>query len=309
MKVIRLGTRGSNLARRQTQYVATLLRERLPGVQITIQVVKTKGDRIVDTPLPLIGGKGLFTAELELALRSGEIDLAVHSLKDLPTELPRDMPVGATPPRADPADVLVSRDRHGLDSLPEGARVGTSSRRRAAQLLHQRADLEIVDIRGNADTRIRKALDPQGRYTAIVLARAGLERLGRLDVPHQLLALEQMLPAPGQGALAIQCRSEPTWLDLLSLIHDQDTGLAVAAERAFLSGLGGGCAVPVAAFGRILDGKLSLSGRVSAIDGRRQIDVNGETSVMDIEGASGLGLELARMALNRGADRILEAIG
>lgn len=303
MKTIRLGTRGSQLALWQTEHVADLLRQAWPGLQVEIEVFSTKGDQILDKPLPLIGGKGLFTAELETALREEKIDAAVHSLKDLPTESPVGLVVGAVPKRANPADVLVSRDGHALESLPSGARVGTSSRRRAAQLLQVREDLKIVDIRGNVPTRIRKALDPEGAYEAVVLAYAGLARLDRLEVVSQVLPLELMLPAPGQGALGVQCRDETASLEMLSSLDHAPTRHAVNAERGFLSGLGGGCAVPIAAFASLDEDNLTLQGRVAALDGSHNIDVQASASIDD---AFNLGQRLAQEALTRGAADLLQ---
>jgi hydroxymethylbilane synthase len=196
IRTIRLGTRGSALARWQTDHIAALLREAHPGLRTKIAVFTTRGDQVLDVPLPKVGGKGLFTAELEEALRSSVIDLAVHSLKDLPTEDPDGLAVGAIPTRAAANDVLISRERHTLDMLPEGAVIGSSSHRRAGQLLYSRPYVRIADIRGNVDTRVRKALDPSGPYDAILLARAGLERLGYSDVISEVLPFQVMLPAP-----------------------------------------------------------------------------------------------------------------
>lgn len=312
-RIIRLGTRGSELARWQTEYVKARLQEAWPGVQFEIQIISTRGDVVLDTPLPLIGGKGVFTAELESALREGEIDFAVHSLKDLPTESPPGLTVGAAPERASVNDVLISRGGHGLDALPVGASVGTSSRRRAAQLLHRRPDLMLVDIRGNVPTRITKALDPDGLYDALVLARAGLERLNLLDHVSEELALDVMLPAPGQGALAVQCRDEIDSLALLQPLNHAETWAAVTAERAFLDGLGGGCATPVAAYAHVEGGELRLRGRVIAVDGSRRIEVSGAAAfsgqpASDAQAARRLGLELARQALEQGADGLLAAL-
>lgn len=275
-------------------------------------VITTRGDQVLDTPLPLIGGKGLFTAELEAALRSGAIDLAVHSLKDLPTENPPGLAIGAAPPRAAAHDVLVSRAGYTLATLPPGAGVGTSSTRRAAQLQAHRPDLRTLDIRGNIPTRIDKALDPQGPYDAILLAQAGLERLGRLDTISEALPLDVMLPAPGQGALAVQCRDEVALRKLLRPIDHVETQLAVTAERAFLAGLGGGCAVPVAAYGEINGTTLVLRGRVSAPDGSQQIDVAvtqtlAALRVSGLAEAQQIGRALAQQALREGAGAILEA--
>ena len=299
---VRLGTRGSALARWQTDYVADLLRAAWPGLTCVVEVIQTVGDRVLDTPLPLIGGKGVFTAELEAALRSGAIDLAVHSLKDLPVEMPDGLALGAVPERAAAADVLVSRAGFTLETLPAGATVGTSSRRRAAQLLYTRPDLRIADLRGNVDTRIRKALASDGPYDAIVLAQAGLTRLGYQDVVSQILPLETMLPAPAQGALGIQCRDEDATLDLLTPLEHPPTRRAVNAERAFLSGLGGGCSVPVAALARVDGDEVSLHGRVTAPDGGRQIDVSDVALAAE---AVELGRQLAHQAFRLGAGAIL----
>lgn len=306
--VIRMGTRGSALARWQTDHVAGLLRAAHPGLRTEMVVFSTRGDQVLDTPLPLIGGKGLFTAELEEALRNGDIDYAVHSLKDLPTDDPGDLAIGAVPERANPSDVLVSREGFTLESLPDGAAVGTGSRRRAAQLLRLRPDLTIIGIRGNVDTRIGKSLDPDGEYDAIVLARAGLERLGRLDVIGQELTFDQMLPAPGQGALGVQGRNDDESLERLAAINHFDTQLAVTAERGFLSGLGGGCSIPVAAYARIKEGQLHLRGRVIALDGSEMIEVRAGETCSTPTRAWKIGLELARSALEQGAGRILEAV-
>ena len=302
-----LGTRGSALARWQTDYVGQLLRDTWPKLDVRVEVVSTQGDRVLDTPLPLLGGKGVFTAELEAALHSGKIDCAVHSLKDLPTESPTGLTIGAIPQRAKANDVLVSRQSYTLATLPQGATVGTSSRRRAAQLLHKRPDLQIVDIRGNVDTRIRKALDPQGIYDAIVLASAGLERLGQTQVISERLSTEDMMPAPGQGALAVQCRDENVLRKLFIPINHSETEISVTAERAFLGGLGGGCALPIAAYATVEGEKLRLLGRVTAIDGSKQIDVSLQ-GVASLEAAHELGRELADMALGQGVAALLETV-
>jgi hydroxymethylbilane synthase len=309
--LLRLGTRGSALARWQTDHVAGLLAEAWPGLACEVVVFRTQGDRVLNTPLPLIGGKGIFTAELEAALQGGQIDLAVHSLKDLPTGTPalhgsgagaRHLALGAVPRRADAADVLVSRAGFRLDSLPHGATVGTGSLRRSAQLLHHRPDLRILDVRGNVDTRVRKALDPDGPYDAMILAHAGLERLGFADVISEVLPLEIMLPAPAQGALGIQCRDDATFLSLLASLNHDATRQAVEAERAFLVGLGGGCTVPIAAYAAIEAGCLRLWGRVTSADGLKQLDITASGQADD---AVRLGAELAERALVQGAVEIL----
>jgi hydroxymethylbilane synthase len=316
--IVRIGTRGSALARWQADHVAGLLRAAHAGLRVEIAVIETHGDRVLDKPLPLIGGKGLFTAELEAALRGGEIDFAVHSLKDLPTENPPGLIVGAVPRRANPQDVLVSRSGAPLDALPPGAAVGTSSRRRAAQVLRRRPDLHIIDIRGNVDTRLRKAGDPGGPYDAVVLARAGVERLGRLDDVTEVLPFDVMLPAPGQGAMGVQCRDDVVSRAVLLPLTHRETRIAVTAERAFLTALGGGCAVPVAAHadvdrGNESGGALRLRGRVTAVGGDPQVEVADSCHLpADLEPALGaaesLGRSLAEEAIAQGAAAILEAV-
>ena len=301
---LRLGTRGSALARWQTDHVVGLLTTAWPALMWEVTVFHTQGDRVLDTPLPLLGGKGVFTADLETALNGGHIDLAVHSLKDLPTEMSAGLALGAVPRRAEATDVLVSRTGSILETLPQGATVGTSSSRRAAQLLHRRPDLRILDVRGNVDTRIRKALAADGPYDALILAYAGLARLGRTDVITQVFPIDVMLPAPGQGALGIQCRDETAALTVLAPLDHAQTRQAVDAERAFLARLGGGCAVPVAAYATSSYGQLELRGRVTALDGSKQIDIF--LSGPEAEAIS-LGTRLAEMALAQGAAEILSA--
>ena len=324
---IRLGSRGSALALWQTEHVATLLRGQYPGLSVETVVIQTRGDTFKDRPLPSIGGKGLFTSELEERLRQGGIDGAVHSLKDLPVFDPVGIALGAIPARDDVADALVVRGAgediqklgSGLSVLRKGAVVGTGSRRRAAQLLARRPDLRIVDIRGNVDTRVRKALDPAGDYDAVVLAVAGLKRLGLEARISVTLPSETMLPAPGQGALAVQCRHEAEWLAFFRGIDDTGARAAVTAERAFLAELGGGCRASVGALGESREsgadarggsdvwpvGHLRLRGRVSAPDGSRQVDVQ-TTGPRDEPDQ--LGRDLAQQVLRQGAQEILEQI-
>lgn len=309
----RMGTRGSALARWQTDFVGQALQDAWPNLRLETEVFTTKGDKVLDTPLPLVGGKGLFTAELEASLRGGSIDIAVHSLKDLPTEMPDGLALGAIPQRVNPADALVSRNGYTLESLPHGATIGTSSTRRAAQLLKLRPDLKMLDIRGNVDTRLKKAADPDGPYDAIILAHAGLERLGLLDAVTQVIPLDVMLPAPGQGALGVQCREETDSLAMLEPINNGPTRAAVIGERAFLAALGGGCSVPIAAYGEIDGDTLVLKGRVSALNGSRQIDVVTSVKVVvknvfNYPAAYEAGAKLARQALADGAADILEMV-
>jgi hydroxymethylbilane synthase len=310
---IKIGSRGSALARWQSDYVADKLRQHYPKADIEVVIFTTRGDKILDKSLPSIGGKGLFTAELEQALLDHTIDCAVHSLKDLPTDEPEGLTVGAVPQRAPVEDVLVSKGGLTFDELPEGAAIGTSSLRRAAQLRYRRPDVTIIDIRGNVPTRIDKALNPDSDYDAIVLARAGVERLNLMEHVAEILPLEMVLNAPGQGALGIQTRTDDDALALLQpLVHDE-TRLAVITERAFLNTLEGGCSVPVAAYGSLDDDGLHLHGRVSRVDGSQHIDLHDTAPLTgigaaDTIAAEGLGRDLARRALQQGADEILAEV-
>ena len=295
-------TRPSALARWQTARVIQLLKDAHPGLECTEYVITTKGDRVLDRPLPEIGGKGLFTSELEEALLSGKVHAAVHSLKDLPVEATPGIVVAAIPEREAAYDVLVCGEGQTLSSLPEGARVGTCSLRRTAQLLARRPDLTILPLRGNVETRLRKVLS--GEYDAIILAQAGLTRLGLQAHISEVFPLEVMLPAPGQGALAVQCQAEDTeTLELRAAIHDPLTAAAVGAERAFLSGLGGGCSLPIAAFAEKNNGQIILTGAVISADGKQAIRL----SAVDKEPYK-LGERLAELVLERGAAELLKAI-
>lgn len=302
-RTLTLGTRGSALARWQTEWVLAHLAIG-SGPECQTKLFTTSGDRILDKPLPEIGGKGLFTEDLENALRSGEIDLAVHSLKDLPIEDAPGLTMGAICARADARDVLISRNGYTLDTLPPKARVGTSSLRRAAQLLALQPDLTLLSVRGNVDTRIRKALS--GEYDAIVLAAAGVIRLGLQDHISEYLPCAVMLPAPGQGALAVQCRATDTYvLEALRAIDDASTRIAVTAERAFLKALGGGCSAPVAAYAESptanAQSSIQMTGLVASPDGQCVIRVSGEGHEPDA-----LGAQLAQQALAQGAGELLK---
>lgn len=295
-------TRPSALARWQTQWVITALQEVHPGLVCEEKVITTQGDKILHRPLPEIGGKGLFTQELENELLSGTVHCAVHSLKDLPVENPDGLTVGCIPSRAEVRDVLISVRGFTLDDLPNASVVGTSSLRRAAQLLYARPDLSTKSLRGNVDTRLRKARE--GHYDAIILAGAGLIRLGLERHATQWLPLEVMLPAPGQGALAVQCRTDDAeTLSLLSVLEDTSTRATVTAERQFLLGLGGGCAVPVAAYASANNGQspmINLTGLVASTDGKKVIKVTGEG-----RDSINLGHQLAQEAIVKGASEIL----
>ena len=302
---IRFGTRGSALALWQTRYVMAELTAANATVTVAYEIYSTKGDRVIDVPLPQVGGKGLFTAELEAALHSGDIDCAVHSLKDLPTEQPAGLALGAIMPRADARDVLISRSGKTLLELPQGAVIGTSSHRRGAQLKAIRPDIQLADIRGNVDTRIKKALDPDDQYDAIMLASAGLDRLGFVDVITERLSPELMLPAPGQGAVAVQMRSKWNGIAHFTALHCTNTALCVTAERAFLAGLGGGCSVPVAAYAVVNNGVVEVTGRVCALDGSTVITVATQGTCETLAEAAILGAALAEMALAQGAATLL----
>lgn len=295
-------TRPSALARMQTRWVIQALQALHPDLICEELLITTQGDKIRDRPLPEIGGKGLFTLELEQALLSGAAHGAVHSLKDLPVEDPPGLVLGCIPRRAEVRDALVSASAYTLATLPPQAQVGTSSPRRRAQLLAVRPDLQVQSLRGNVDTRLRKAYS--GQYTAIVLAGAGLLRLGMQEHIHCWLSLEEMLPAPGQGALAVQCRAEDAQtLALLAALEDALTRQAVTAERSFLAGLGGGCAVPVAAYARPDPQNpvaLQLSGLVLTPDGRQSVRVAASGVEPEF-----LGARLAQQALAEGAAEIL----
>ncbi len=298
-QTITVGSRPSTLARLQTGTIVKKLEAIWPNLTFTVVTLVTEGDKRLDRPLPEIGGKGVFTAELESALRSGEIDLAVHSLKDLPVDLAPDLAIGAVDQRGDARDALISAQCWTLAQLPSGARVGTSSLRRQAQLKAARPDLVIQPLRGNVDTRVLKALE--GNYDAIVLAVAGLERAGLNSSITQFLPFEVMLPAPGQGALAVQCRADDDRIrSLLQRIHHLPTFRAVTSERSFLSALGGGCSAPVAAYAEIHEATLHLSGLVASMDGQKVIRVSasGEDSIS-------LGKHLAQVALGQGAGELL----
>lgn len=309
-KTIRIGTRGSKLALWQANHVANLIRTQYDDVETEIVVFTTRGDKILDKPLPEIGGKGLFTEELDAALHSEKIDCAVHSLKDLPTEDVAGIFMGAIPERGNPADVLISRKRQSLENLPEGATIGTSSMRRKAQLLYNRPDLNIMDIRGNVPSRVKKLMADNSPYDAIVLAAAGLERLDMADVITQQFDATIMFSAPAQGAIAIQCREEPEDMSFFAPLMDLKTWLAVTAERAFLKALGGGCSLPVAAYAYIEKSVLHIHGRVTAVDGSSQVDAEGKVGLIResniIASANRLGVDTATQALNDGADAILE---
>ena len=304
-KVLRVGTRASRLAQHQTDRIAERLAAAAPDVRTEIVLITTEGDRDRATPLRALGGTGVFTDALVSALRDGRIDVAVHSLKDLPIDGADDVVVAAVCQRDDVRDVVVSRGGVGLAVLPAGARVGTCSTRRTAQLLAVRPDVRVGDIRGNVETRLRKVDD--GEFDAILLAAAGLHRLGRAGAIAEYLPLSDFLPAPGQAALAVQCRaSDASTRSIVALLDDEGAHRATDAERSFLGALGGGCAAPVAAFAEIRpaqDGAtLAMRGVVASHDGRTMIRVHGDG---DAAAPAALGIHLAALARERGAEALL----
>jgi hydroxymethylbilane synthase len=301
---LRIGTRASLLAVTQSTWVKTQIEQAHPGTRVELVKITTKGDRILDVPLAKVGGKGLFVKEIEDALLAGEVDLAVHSMKDVPTELPEGLHIGVIPVRETPYDAFLSNRSTTLAELPHGATIGTSSLRRKSQLMALRPDLHIVDLRGNIDTRLRK-LD-EGVYDAIILAGAGLRRLNLEQRITALLAPAQMLPAISQGALGIELRRDDTELaEGLRFLHHQATAVAVAAERAFLLRLEGGCQVPIAAHATLSDDRVSLTGLIASVDGRQILK---DTITGPAEQAALLGTHLAQTLLDRGGKAILEAV-
>ncbi len=292
-----LGTRGSMLARTQTESVAELLRAL--DIDVTVRIFETRGDRDQSAPVPELGGKGLFTAELEAALLAGDIDAAVHSLKDLPTDDTPGLKVGAVLRREDPRDALVTRGSKKLADLPTGARVGTASRRRAALLLAVRPDLVVVPVRGNIDTRVGRV--EGGDLDGVVLAAAGLKRIARTDAISELLSF---LPAPAQGALAVQARTDRgDVLENLSRLHDPATFACTSAERALLHSLEGGCSVPVGALAEPVGAELWLRGLVASLDGKRVLEAEARHDDPWI-----LGEQVAAKLREQGAQEILDAL-
>ena len=301
LSVLRIATRKSALALWQAEHVAAELRAAHPGLRVELVPMSTRGDEILDRPLATIGGKGLFLKELEVAMLEGQADLAVHSLKDVPAQLEPGFTLPAILPRADGADAFVSNDFAHLTALPLGARVGTSSLRRQAQLRAVRPDLTLLDLRGNVGTRLAK-LDA-GHYEAILLACAGLERLGLAARIRSRLAAPDWLPAPGQAAIAIEARDDqPAVLELLSVLDDADTRLAVTAERAMNHALGGSCTVPVGAWCTLTERGLHLRGMVGDVNSGRLLLAEAQA---DGDQAIALGLKVADALFAQGADKLL----
>ena len=301
---IKIGTRASKLALAQAQWVMDRITTRYTDVNVELIKITTKGDRIINRPLSTIGGKGLFVKEIEESLSKGEIDVAVHSLKDVPAELPDNLYIGVFPEREDPHDVMLSKDNISLKDLPEGSCIDTSSLRRAAQILHYRPDVKIVPLRGNLDTRIRKLEGAD--IQAIVVAAAGLKRMGLTDKITQPLSFDLMVPAVGQGALGLEFRlDDKDTLHKLQFLDHYETRVTVEAERSFLMELQGGCQIPIAGFARLKDNSLLLVGLVADLDGGT---IFRDTVSGSPEKAKELGATLANMLLNAGAGKVLEKI-
>ena len=303
---ITIGTRASKLALWQAEYIAGEIEKQHPDCRVVLKKMTTKGDRILDAPLAKIGGKGLFTKELEQAMLAGEIDLAVHSLKDMPTEVPEGLMIGAITERLDPGDAFVSVHYKAIEELPQGARVGTSSLRRRAQLLAVRPDLTILDLRGNVNTRLAK-LDA-GEFDAIVLAAAGLKRLGLGERIRTILPRAMILPAVGQGALAIECRADDMRIrELIDFLCDPHMTAAATAERSFLRRVEGGCQIPVGVYAEVGEGNmLHVEAMIASVDGMR---VCRSRTMGATDTAEKLGIALAEELLDVGGRDILKEIG
>lgn len=298
-----IGSRSSKLALTQTEFVKGKLKQAYPALEIKIKTIKTTGDKILDAPLDKIGDKGLFTKEIEEALLKDEVDLAVHSMKDLPCQVPRGLKITAIMKREDPRDILVCRKEFSLRTLPKNSRVGTSSLRRRAQVLNIRDDLEILNLRGNLDTRIKK-LD-NGLYDAIILAYAGVKRLG-LKINMSVIPIDNILPQAGQGALGIEVRRDDLDTEKrVKLLDDSDTHIAVTAERASLSELGGGCQVPIGVYARLENNMVIIKAGVFSLDGKTAIK---DEIIGDRKDADVIGKRLAQKLLKKGAKQILEDI-
>lgn len=299
-----IGTRQSLLALWQSNYIAARLREQYPECEVVLKKIVTKGDRILDVPLAKIGGKGLFTKEIEQELIDGTVDLAVHSLKDMPTVLPEGLCLTAITSRANVGDAFVSNNYNSFDELPQGAVLGTSSLRRKAQLLAARPDLKIVDLRGNVDTRLRK-LD-EGQMDAIILAAAGLERLGYGERIKEVIPAKVCLPAVGQGALAIESRDNDDEVrNMLAFLNDEATKQATDAERAFLGLLEGGCQVPIGVHADVENGEIRIEAIIAELDGKKILR---DTIVGKAANAAELGRELGKKMLAEGGQEILASI-
>jgi len=304
VRALRVGTRGSELALAQTRGVVTSLKQRHPGLEIEIETIRTQGDRVTDVPLSLMGDRGLFIKEIESALLDGTVDFAVHSMKDLPTELPAGLILAAVTERLDPRDMLIARKAGSLEALPRDGTLATGSLRRRSQVLAARPDLRIVELRGNITTRLRKF--SQSRWDAMVLASAGLVRLGVAEHVFTPIPTDQMLPAVGQGALGLEARADDAEvLQYLSDLDHHETSFQVEAERALLRRLQGGCQVPIGASCTLLNRRLVLEAYIGTPDGRRHLRRKVEGSK---EKPRELGESLARQMLREGGSEILNEV-
>jgi len=303
-KEIRIGTRASALALWQAEWVKSELEKKYPGMTVSLTKIKTTGDKILDVPLAQVGGKGLFVKEIEEAMLAHEIDIAVHSMKDVPTMFPDGLHLSCITKREDARDALLTRNNMKFKDLPQGATIGTSSLRRQAQLMSVRPDFKIAQLRGNVDTRLRKL--KEGQFDAIILAAAGVRRLGLAENVSEYIDPSISLPAIGQGALGIECRVDDRELnDLIAFFNHQDTRTCVTGERALLRRLEGGCQVPIACYGQMMNGKLHLIGLVGSVDGKRIIK---DTIEGEADKAEKLGVTLAEKLLSKGADVILREV-
>jgi len=304
MEVVKIGTRGSVLALWQANWVRSQLLQMHPQCQVEIVKIKTTGDKILDVPLAQVGGKGLFVKEIETALLEKRVDLAVHSMKDMPAEIPPGLCIGVVPERENPLDVLISRNGHKFNDLPQGARIGSSSLRRGAQVLHARPDMTIHPLRGNLDTRLKK-LETEG-LDAIILAAAGVRRLGLEDRITEYIPESMMLPAIGQGALSIEIRENDKAIEKMTApLEHRETRMAVDCERAFLARLEGGCQVPIAGQAKVTGDRVEMNGMVAEIDGSVLIH---ETIAGPVDRRVALGEELADRLLERGGKEILDIV-
>ncbi len=309
MKII-IGTRGSKLALWQAEWVRAELQRLHPGLEVELKKIKTTGDKILDVPLAKVGGKGLFVKEIEEAMLRHEVDIAVHSMKDVPTEFPDGLHLSVICKREDPRDAFITKISNlksqisNFKDLPEGAVIGTSSLRRSSQILNIRPDLNIEQLRGNVDTRLRK-LD-EGQFDAIILAVAGVKRLGFSERITEILPPHISLPAIGQGAIGIECRIDDNRTsNLIAPLSNQDTSVCVRAERAFLKALEGGCQVPIAAYAKLIDGRIVMEGLVGSVSGDRILRGHIEGSP---DHSETLGTKLAKDVLSRGAREILDEV-
>lgn len=304
MEKLVIGTRGSKLALWQSNYIKNLIEERYKNIRVELKIIKTQGDKILDTPLAKIGGKGLFVKEIENALLDESADIAVHSMKDVPMDLPEGLILFATPNREEPNDAFLSVKYNSIRELPQNAIVGTSSLRRKLQLLKLRGDLIIKDLRGNVDTRIRKMIN--GEFDAIILAKAGLNRLKMKDYIKETISIKDILPAVCQGTIGIELReNDKKTQEIVSFINHQKTMIRTKCERAYLKRLQGGCQVPIAGFSEIKDGNIYLKGLLSSLDGKQHIY---EEGVAPLEQWEELGRNVAEKILNNGGKEILAEV-